>query len=205
MSNNQSNKNTDKIWKKKKIWLYIISIIIILALIPFYIMSKNEKIIGLIFFIASIASIILAISTIIIGKNYNRANGEVLEHIELLVENITDELEHRLSNLDDIKISLKNLPEDMPEKKDILDKVAKMEEEIITSPLLASERSHHEDKKIRKYERTIRTGQRRLYKYDNYLKDSSSEKEKIKIQNRTNNRKEKIKLADEKLKEIINK
>ena len=205
LNDKQSNKKMDQNWNKKKRYLWIISIIIIVALITYYILSKNERNIDLITFVASVSSIVLAISTIIIGKSYNKATGEVLEHIESLVENITDELEHRLNNLDEIKESLENLPENMPEKKGLLDKVEKMEEVIINSPLLASKRSHHEDNKIRIYEKKIRSGQRKLYKYNNDLKDSSSEKEKIRIQKHTNNREEKIKLADKKLKEITNK
>ena len=205
VNDKQSNKKMNDNWNKKKRYLWIISIIIILALITYYILAKDDRNIEIITFVASVSSIVLAISTIIIGKNYNKATGEVLEHIELLVENITDELQHRLNSLEDIKISLENLPEDIPEKKALIDKVEKMEDVIITSPLLASNRSHHEDNKIRKYEKKIRSGQRRLHKYKNDFQDSSSEKEKIKIQNRTNNREEKIKSADEKLKEIINK
>ena len=205
MSKNQPSKKADSIWKRKKIYLWITGIVVILALIAYYVTSKSEKNIELISFIASISSIMLAISSVIIGKNYNKATGEVLEHIESLVENITDELEHRLNNLDEIKESLENLPENMPEKKGLLDKVEKMEEVIINSPLLASKRSHHEDNKIRIYEKKIRSGQRKLHKYNNDLKDSSSEKEKIRIQKHTNNREEKIKLADKKLKEITNK
>jgi len=202
---NQSNNKVDDKWNRKKWYLWIISIIIILAMITYYVFSKNEGNINLITFIASVSSIVLAISTIIIGKSYNKATGAVLKHIESLVENITDELEHRLDGLEDIKSSLENLPENTPEKKELLDKVEKMEEVIITSPLLASERSHHEDKKIRDYEKRIRSGQRKLYKYSNEFKDSTSEKKKIKIQNRTSSREEKIKLADEKLKKIMDK
>ena len=205
MNDKQSTKKVEDNWNRKKRYLWIISVIIILALITYYIFAKNDGNIELITFVASVSSIVLAISSIIIGKSYNKATGEVLEHIELLVENITDELQHRLNNLEDIKDSLENLPENIPEKKDLLDKVEKMEEVIITSPLLASNRSHHEDNKIKNYEKKIRSGQRKIYKYNNDLKESSSEKEKIKIQNRTNNREEKIKLADEKLKEITNK
>jgi len=205
MSDDQLNEKPDNVWKRKKIYLWIIGIIVILALISYYIVAKSEKNIELISFIASISSIVLAVSTIIIGKSYNKATGEVLEHIELLVENITDELEYRLDNLDDIKISLEKLPENIPEKKDILDKVEKMEEEIIASPLLASVRSHHEDNKIRIYERKVQSGQRKLDKYDNDLANSLSEKEKIKIQNRTNRKEEKIKSANEKLKSIMDK
>jgi len=205
VNDKQSSKKVEDNWNRKKRYLWIISIIIILALITYYIFAKNDGNIELITFVASVSSIVLAISSIIIGKSYNKATGEVLEHIELLVENITDELQHRLNNLEDIKDSLENLPENIPEKKDLLDKVEKMEEVIITSPLLASNRSHHEDNKIKNYEKKIRSGQRKIYKYNNDLKESSSEKEKIKIQNRTNNREEKIKLADEKLKEITNK
>jgi len=205
VNDKQSNKKVKDNWNRKKRYLWIISVIIILALITYYIFAKNDGNIELITFVASVSSIVLAISSIIIGKSYNKATGEVLEHIELLVENITDELQHRLNNLEDIKDSLENLPENIPEKKDLLDKVEKMEEVIITSPLLASNRSHHEDNKIKNYEKKIRSGQRKIYKYNNDLKESSSEKEKIKIQNRTNNREEKIKLADEKLKEITNK
>ena len=205
LSDKQSNKKVDDNWNKKKRSLWIISIIIILALITYYILAKDERNIQLITFVASVSSIVLAISTIIIGKSYNKATGEVLEHIELLVENITDELQHRLNNLEDIKVSLENLPEDIPEKKNLLDKVEKMEEVIITSPLLASNRSHYEDNKIRNYEKKIRSGQRKLYKFDADLQDTSSEKGKIKIQNRTKSREEKIKIADEKLKEITNK
>jgi len=202
VSNNQLNKNFDDIWKKKKLYLWIIGGLIIVALILYYILSKNEKSIELISFIASISSIVLAISTIIVGKCYNKATGEVLEHIESLTENITDELQHRLNGLEDMEILLEKLPESMAEKNDLLDKVKQMEEEIITSPLLASQRSHHEDFKIRKYEKKIRSGQRKLYKYDNDLKDDVSEKEKIKMQNKTNNVEEKIKVADDKLKKI---
>jgi len=205
VNDKQSSKKVEDNWNRKKRYLWIISVIIILALITYYIFAKNDGNIELITFVASVSSIVLAISSIIIGKSYNKATGEVLEHIELLVENITDELQHRLNNLEDIKDSLENLPENIPEKKDLLDKVEKMEEVIITSPLLASNRSHHEDNKIKNYEKKIRSGQRKIYKYNNDLKESSSEKEKIKIQNRTNNREEKIKLADEKLKEITNK
>jgi len=205
MDDKQSNKKMDEHWNKKKRYLWTISVIIILALTTYYILSKNEGNIDLITFVASVSSIVLAISTIIIGKSYNKATGEVLEHIEILVENITDELEHRLNGLEDIKISLENLPENTPEKKDLLDKVEKMEAVIISSPLLASERSHHDDNRIRKYEKKIRSGQRKLYKYNNDLKDSTSNKEKIKIQNRTSSREEKIKLADEKLKKITDK
>jgi len=202
MIDRQLNKKNDDKLNKKKMYLWTIGIIIIIVMILYYIMSKNVKNIGLISFIASISSIVLAISSIIIGKYYNKATGKVLENIELSIETITDELQHRLNNLDEIRLSLENLPENMPEKKDLLNKVEKMEEEIITSPLLASERSHHEDNKIRNYERKIRTGQRKLYKYNNNLKDTSSEKEKNKIQNRTNDKEEKIKLLDEKLKKI---
>ena len=205
MDDKQSNKKMDEHWNKKKRYLWTISVIIILALTTYYILSKNEGNIDLITFVASVSSIVLAISTIVIGKSYNKATGEVLEHIEILVENITDELEHRLNGLEDIKISLENLPENTPEKKDLLDKVEKMEAVIISSPLLASERSHHDDNRIRKYEKKIRSGQRKLYKYNNDLKDSTSNKEKIKIQNRTSSREEKIKLADEKLKKITDK
>ena len=205
VNDKQSSKKVEDNWNRKKRYLWIISVIIILALITYYIFAKNDGNIELITFVASVSSIVLAISSIIIGKSYNKATGEVLEHIELLVENITDELQHRLNNLEDIKDSLENLPENIPEKKDLLDKVEKMEEVIITSPLLASNRSHHEDNKIKNYEKKIRSGQRKIYKYNNDLKESSSEKEKIKIQNRTNNREEKIKSADEKLKEITNK
>jgi len=205
MSKNQPSKKADSIWKRKKIYLWITGIVVILALIAYYVTSKSEKNIELISFIASISSIMLAISSVIIGKNYNKATGEVLEHIESLVVNITDELEYKLNSLEDIKSSLENLPENMPEKKDLLDKVEKMEEVIITSPLLASERSHHEDNQIRNLEKKIRSGQRKLYKYNNDLKDSSSEKEKAKIQNRANDREEKIKSADEKLGKIKNK
>ena len=205
MDDKQSNKKMDEHWNRKKRYLWTISVIIILALTTYYILSKNEGNIDLITFVASVSSIVLAISTIVIGKSYNKATGEVLEHIEILVENITDELEHRLNGLEDIKISLENLPENTPEKKDLLDKVEKMEAVIISSPLLASERSHHDDNRIRKYEKKIRSGQRKLYKYNNDLKDSTSNKEKIKIQNRTSSREEKIKLADEKLKMITDK
>lgn len=205
MSDKQSNEKMDHIWKRRKIYLWIIGTIIILALISYYLVSKNEKNIELISFVSSISSIVLAISTIIIGKSYNKATGEVLEHIQLSVESITDELQNRLNSLEDIKISLENLPENMPGKKDLLDQVEKMEESIITSPLLASERSHHEDNKIRNYERKIRSGQRKLYKYNHDLNDSLSEKEQIRIQNRTSKREEKIKLADEKLKDVTGK
>ena len=205
MNDKQSSKKVEDNWNRKKRYLWIISVIIILALITYYIFAKNDGNIELITFVASVSSIVLAISSIIIGKSYNKATGEVLEHIELLVENITDELEYRLDNLDDIKISLEKLPENIPEKKDILDKVEKMEEEIIASPLLASVRSHHEDNKIRIYERKVQSGQRKLDKYDNDLANSLSEKEKIKIQNRTNRKEEKIKSANEKLKSITDK
>ena len=136
VNDKQSNIKIDQNWNKKKRYLWIISIIIIVALITYYILSKNERNIDLITFVASVSSIVLAISTIIIGKSYNKATGEVLEHIESLVENITDELEHRLNNLDEIKESLENLPENMPEKKGLLDKVEKIEEVIINSHLL---------------------------------------------------------------------
>jgi len=205
VNNKQLNKKVEDNWNRKKKYLWVIGIITILALISYYIFSKNERNIELISFVASISSIVLAISTIIIGKSYNKETGQVLEHIETLVENITDELQHRLNNLEEIKISLENLPEDMPEKKDLLDKVEKMEEVIITSPLLASEKSHHEDNKIRIYEKKIRSGQRKLHKYNDDLKESTSQKDKIKIQNRTNDRIEKIKSADEKLKKIMDK
>lgn len=159
----------DVVWKKKKMYLWIIGSIIILALILYYVMSKNEKSIELISFIASISSIVLAISAIIVSKSYNNSTGEVLGHIELLAETIIDELQHRLNNLEDMKTSLENLPGNTPERKELLDKIEKMEEEIITSPLLVSERSHHEDNEIRNYERKIHSGQRKLYQYNNDL------------------------------------
>lgn len=202
MSNNELNKKMDFIWKKKKRYLWIVGSIIIVALILYYVMSKNKKSIELISFIASISSIVLAISAIIIGKNYNKSTGQILEHIELSVEIITDELQHRLNNLEDMKISLENLPSNIPERKELLDKIEKMEEEIESSPLLASERSHHEDNEIRSYERKIRSGQRKLYQYNIDLKESSSEKDRTKIQEKINNTEAKIKLADEQLKEI---
>ena len=203
VNNDQLNKKTDVVWRRKKRRLWIIGSIIILALILYYIMSKNEKNIELISFIASISSIVLAFSAIIIGKNYNKSTGEVLEHIELAVGVITDELQHRLDNLEDMKMSLENLPSSIPERAELLDKIEKMEEVIITSPLLASERSHHEDNEIRNCERKIRSGQRKLYQYNNDLKDSSSEKDRSKIQEKINDTKAKIKLVDEQLKEIM--
>jgi len=205
MADKQLSKKTRDRWRWKKIFLWIIGDIIILALILYYVVSKNERNIELITFVASISSIVLAISSIIIGKSYNKDTGDVLEHIELLVEDISDELQHRLNSLEDIKISLEKLPENMPEKKDLLDKVEKMEDVIMTSPLLASERSRHEDNKIRIYEKKIRSGKRKLFRYNNNLNDNISEKEKIKIQNKTIIREEKIKLADKKLKEITDK
>lgn len=205
MANKKLNKKIDDMLTRKKLLLWIIGEIIIVALVLYYILSKNEKSIELISFIASISSIVLAVSTIIIGKHYNKASGDVLEHIEFLVENITDELQHRLNGLEDIKSSLENLPENIIEKKGLLDKVEKMEEEITTSPLLVSERNRHEDKKIRNYERKIQLGQKKLYKYNNDLEDSPSEKEKIRIQNKRNNKEEKIKLTNEKLKKIVEK
>lgn len=205
VSNDQITKKRNVIWKKKKIYLWIIGAIIILALILYYVMSKNQENIKLISFISSISSIVLAISAIIISKNYNKSTEEVLEHIELSVETITDELKHRLNNLEDMRMSLENLPSDIPDREELLDKIEKMEEEIISSPLLASDRSHHEDNEIRNYERKVRSGQRKLYKYNNDLKDSSSDKERTKIQEKINDTEEKIRLADEKLEEIIHK
>jgi predicted DNA-binding protein YlxM (UPF0122 family) len=202
VSKNQLIKKTDDDWKKKKIYLWIIGAIIILALISYYVVSKDEKSIEMISFIASISSIVLAISTIIISKNYNKSTGEVLEHIESSVDTIIDELKHRINTLEEMKISLKNLPGNTPEREELFDKIEEMEEEIITSPLLASERSHHEDNEIRKYERKIRSGQRKLYQYNNDLKESSSEKERIKIREKMDNTEAKIKLEDEQLKEI---
>lgn len=202
VSKNQLIKKTDDDWKKKKIYLWIIGAIIILALISYYVVSKDEKSIEMISFIASISSIVLAISTIIISKNYNKSTGEVLEHIESSVDTIIDELKHRINTLEEMKISLKNLPGNTPEREELFDKIEEMEEEIITSPLLASERSHHEDNEIRKYERKIRSGQRKLYQYNNDLKESSSEKERIKIRGKMDNTEAKIKLEDEQLKEI---
>jgi predicted DNA-binding protein YlxM (UPF0122 family) len=203
--NKQLNKKTDDVWKKKKKWLWIIGSIIILALISYYVMSKNKKNIQLISFIASISSIVLAISTIIISKNYNKSTGEVLEHIGLSVEIITDELQHRLDNLEDMRTALESIPNDVPEREELLEKIEEMEEVIITSPLLASERSHHEDNEIRNYERKIRSGQRKLYQYNNDLKESSSEKERTKIQEKINSIETKIKAADEQLKKIMDK
>ena len=205
VSKDQITKKTNAVWKKKKIYLWIIGGIIILALILYYVIFKNEGSIKLISFIASISSIVLAISAIVIGKNYNKSNEEVLEHIELLVETITDELKHRLNNLEDMRMSLEDIPSDIPERKELLDKIEKIEQEIITSPLLASERSHHEDNEIRDYERKIRSGQRKLYKCNNDLKESSSEKERIKIQEKISNTEAKIRLANEQLKEIMDK
>lgn len=205
VSKNQITQKTNVIWKKKKVYLWIIGGIIILALILYYVIFKNEGSIKLISFIASISSIVLAVSAIIIGKNYNKSNEEVLEHIELLVETITDELKHRLNNLEDMRMSLGNISSDIPERKELIDKIEKIEEEIITSPLLASERSHHEDNEIRDYERKIRSGQRKLYKYNNDLKEVLSEKERIKIRGKISNTEAKIRLADEQLKEIMDK
>lgn len=205
VSKDQITKKTNGVWKKKKIYLWIIGGVIILALILYYVIFKNEGSIKLISFIASISSIVLAISAIIIGKNYNKSNEEVLEHIELLVETITDELKHRLNNLEDMRMSLEDIPSDIPERKELLDKIEKIEEEIITSPLLASKRSHHEDNEIRDYERKIRSGQRKLYKYNNDLKESSTEKERMKIREKIGNTEAKIRLADEQLKEIMDK
>ena len=205
MSKNELKDNAVASWEKKKKYLWIFGSITILTLILYYVMSKNEKNIELISFIASISSIVLAFSAIIISKNYNKATGEVLEHIELSVEDIIDELQHRINNLEDMKISLKNLPSDIPEKKELLEKIEEMEEVIITSPLLASERSHHEDNEIRNYEKRIRSGQRKLYEYNTDLKESTSERDKTKIQGKIDNTIAKIKQADEQLKEFMNK
>ncbi len=205
MSKDQLNKKTDVEWEKKKRYIWIVGAAIILALVLYYVLSKNEQSIRLISFISSVSSIVLAFSTIIISKNYNRSTGEVLEHIDSSVEAITDELQHRLNDLEDMKVSINNFPSSIQEKKELLYKIEKMEEAIITSPLLASERSQHEDNEIRNYERKIRAGQRKLYKYENDLTESSSEREKIRIQEKKSITEEKIKSADEQLKGITDK
>lgn len=205
VSKDQFSKKVDVVWKKKKRYIWIIGGVIIVILIAYYVVARNEQIIGLISFIAGISSIVLACSAIIISKNYNEFTGEMLERIELSVETVTDELQHRLYDLEDMKKTLENLPSSMPEKKELLDKIETMEEVIITSPLLASERSHHDDKEIRNYERKIRDGQRKLYQYNKDLKETSSEKERTKIQEKKNNVEEKIKSADEQMKKIMNK
>jgi len=193
------------IWINKKLYLWVIGDIIILAMLLYYMFSGNQKSIELISFIASIASIVLAITSIIIGKYYNKATGEVLKHIELSVASITDELQHRLNSLEEIKLSVQSLPENSPEKEGLLNQVQKMEEVIITSPLLASARNHHEDNEIRKLEKRIRFGQRKLDKYNNDSMDSTSDKEKTKIHERMNHREDKIKSAEENLKKYTEK
>ena len=192
-------------WIRTKLFLWIIGSIIIFLLLLYYIMSKSKKNIELISFVTGIASIVLAISTIIIGKCYHKANGKVLEHIELLVVILTDELQHRINGLEDIKSSLENFPGNIPETKNMLDKVKKMEDEIMTSPLLALERNRHEEIKIKNYQKKIQHGQRKLNKYKDDLEESPSEKKKIKIQNRTNNREKRIKLVSDKMKQISDK
>ena len=200
MSHKQFSKKWVDIWINKKLYLWVIGDIIILAMLLYYMFSGNQKSIELISFIASIASIVLAITSIIIGKYYNKATGEVLKHIELSVASITDELQHRLNSLEEIKLSVQSLPENSPEKEGLLNQVQKMEEVIITSPLLASARNHHEDNEIRKLEKRIRFGQRKLDKYNNDSMDSTSDKEKTKIREKMNHREDKIKSAEENLK-----
>jgi len=188
-----------------KVILYICNKYLILAMLMYYIFSGNQKNIELISFLASIASIVLAITSIIIGKYYNKATGEVLKHIELSVASITDELQHRLNSLEEIKITVESLPENTPEKEDLLNQVQKMEEVIITSPLLASGRSHHEDNEIMKFERKIRFGQRKLEKYQDESRESTSDKEKMKIYERMSQREDRIKSAEENLKKYKDK
>ena len=205
MSHKQFSKKWVDIWINKKLYLWVIGDIIILAMLLYYIFSGNQKSIELISFLASIASIVLAITSIIIGKYYNKATGEVLKHIELSVASITDELQHRLNSLEEIKLSVQSLPENSPEKEGLLNQVQKMEEVIITSPLLASARNHHEDNEIRKLEKRIRFGQRKLDKYNNDSMDSTSDKEKTKIREKMNHREDKIKSAEENLKKYTEK